>query len=769
MNKKREMVPVNRTFFRDSKKGQVVIFIIIGILLLFTFGTILFITTTSVEDQIDAEGDPIISSVPTDFEPIQSYTEFCLEKVSEDALKILGDQGGYIYPDLVGKFSEVDPTNSVGILLEPTKIPYWHYNKNPNEADVVTFSSLQPPLSSDDGELSIESQLERYLEENLDGCLFDYSSFEKEGFTIVQGDKEMEVKVIDDGVNFLLKMKLDSKKGDAENVMEKFFVKIPLKLHDYYDLAENIVLTERNLTFLERQGLEALHMYSGVNVNKLPPVSQIRFDAVPRATWVVPDVKKKTEELLQANVPMLRLLGTSNFYRYQYPTSKLSDLYQQNYDNSLLLLDGVDGLDVNFDYFGWPSYFNINSDGDVIKPSVMTASYDLFRMSMQQYYNVYDISYPVMVTIVDDDAFDGKGYKFVFAMESNIRNNAPAENDQFVPTILINNEPSLFCNPTQRNTELIKTIVVDGETGDPLEKVKIGFSIPGHDECTIGETNRKGSLETKYPSAYGGVVDFVKTDYLVNYYPVDTARFNEKKGIIGYATADLTPGITDKVVKLYKKKPIKVSIKKKLIEKCIDNKCYAGGPFPVTGALVYSAKPALLEKTHSWAMTGTTATLSDSEDAIVILNRVRGLDAGVTNDDFRATISVKGDSSQEVLLVPGVYEVTGFLTLNDLVSIPDDERCDDSLLENCFTIAGEDIEGFLGGLIEWNTPKTYFTITPEELYGSSELKFYLPSVNILNVPFKEHVRVMEDLQVSSGLPEVTRRDEVRNSLQPSFS
>jgi len=85
------------------------------------------------------------------------------------------------------------------------------------------------------------------------------------------------------------------------------------------------------------------------------------------------------------------------------------------------------------------------------------------------------------------------------------------------------------------------------------------------------------------------------------------------------------------------------------------------------------------------------------------------------------------------------------------------------------TIAGEDIEGFLGGLIEWNTPKTYFTITPEELYGSSELKFYLPSVNILNVPFKEHVRVMEDLQVSSGLPEVTRRDEVRNSLQPSFS
>ena len=116
-----------------SKQGQVTIFIIIGIVILFIFSGILYITKVYTQEELTAEGGPIIASVPQEFQPLQAYTENCLAQVGRRGLLVLGQQGGYIYPELVGKYSSADPTDADGIDLEPIKVPYWHYNALANE------------------------------------------------------------------------------------------------------------------------------------------------------------------------------------------------------------------------------------------------------------------------------------------------------------------------------------------------------------------------------------------------------------------------------------------------------------------------------------------------------------------------------------------------------------------------------------------------------------------------------------------------------------
>jgi len=115
-----------------SRKGQVTIFIIIGIIILFAFAGILYLTRTTTSEQVKGQEEVLIATVPQEFQSIQTYTENCINEIATQGLIILGQQGGYIYPEVEGTYSAADPTNSDGLVLESLKIPYWRYNSKPN-------------------------------------------------------------------------------------------------------------------------------------------------------------------------------------------------------------------------------------------------------------------------------------------------------------------------------------------------------------------------------------------------------------------------------------------------------------------------------------------------------------------------------------------------------------------------------------------------------------------------------------------------------------
>lgn len=770
-----------RFFVPPSKQGQITVFIIVGILILFIFSGALYLTKRVTKEELTVEGEPVIAAVPQEFQPLQAFTEECLTQTARRGLLVLGQQGGYIYPELIGEFSSTDPSDADGIDLEPMKVPYWHYNVVSNQEGSTSYASLQPSLRfQEDPELSIEAQLSRFAEKNLNECLGNYVSFSERGF-IVEAPalaessnevKEVIVNVAEESVNFWLKMNVNAKLDGAEVSMNQFYVSVPVRLKHYYGIAAEITGAERKHNFLELQALDLITAYASVDANKLPPMEQITFDLISTVTWAETDVRERMRGLLTSNIPLLRHLQSTNFYRYQYPPEKeaavsLQELYQKHYDNMILPLNTGKNIEISFDYFGWEPFLEMNDKGGKIEPSSFHAPsispLPPIPFTLNHFFSVYDVSYPVLVTIRDAAALNGRGYTFAFALESNIRNNAiPPDGHQALPPIALEQE-SMVCDPSKRNTELIKALVVDSGTFEPLEAVQIGFSIPEQDDCVMGQTDDSGEFESGYPAVYGGVASFFKDDYLVNFYPIDTYRYKEQPGVIGYAIE----GTSELVMPLHKVKSTDVSFRKKSLEKCIGEddttRCFTQGLFAAGLAPVYSYAPEALDTTHNWIFPNTVRTLSDDERGTIIMKRVGDSTPGIFGGEFSASADAVGSGTTQMELVPGIYEVNAFITREKDLIIPEEERC---VGLSCFTFEEQVMGKLLVGQLHWNESKTYLTITPEQLYNANEIVFTVLAFNLEGVPQEEHLRIMEDLQVMGELGRLSQT--LRSKLEPAY-
>ncbi len=825
--------------FCTSRKGQVTIFIIIGIVILFTFAGILYLTKTITTEKITTEGDPIIRDVPHEFKPIRLYTENCLEQIGKKGLLLLGGQGGYIYPELLGEFSVSKPTEGSGLNLEPVKVPYWHYNTERNDVNKVVLSSLQPKLyAKDDPKMSIEAQLARFVREKLSVCLDDYSAFRLYGFDVAAGEeKKVTVTVGESTVNFLLEMEVNAEKESVEAEFDKFFVKIPLELKHYYEVADKIASSQKEFSFLERQGMELISVFSGKDPLHFPPVSDVTYDFFSTLSWDETSLRQKLKEVLISYVPMLRFLGSENFYYspfYYSSTSGGNLLAQKMVDNMVLPLTGAEDLIINFDYFGWEPYFKANSDeSGKIQPEHTFVNLGPLSFGTQRYETHYDASYPVMVTVKDDNAFSGDGYSLVFAMESNIRNNAPAVHEQVRETYP-RKISSLACREEQRDTGLLKTIVIDSFSKEPIEMVRVGFTIPELDECSIGITDSWGEVEGNYPTVYGGVVNFLHTDYLTNFYPVDTYKYKDESALLGYAVE----GAESKVIEMDRIVTRNVAVAVKDFKKCVqplkckytespaesfvfrlgflpysDISCETGEEqcfFSSASGLFGFGSPEIemeingsLSRYNDYHFIDKARKLNDNEEVFLNLERVKGFRDDVVSGDFSAVVSIKGNNVGEVQLVPGIYKVSGMVTLNEEIVIPSEQRCFQYDIigweeEECVSFDESRMGSYVTGNVDWSTPETYIMIKPEDLYTASEITFYLPSQDIFSVPEKIMTtaevcdgyscitgtgclfegceekdvaapgRLVDDLQVPGLIGEIAKKPEIRRAFNPTF-
>ncbi len=791
-----------------STKGQVTVFIIVGILILFLFAGILYFTKTTVTDSIISESKSATDTAPQIFKPVASYTEDCLYQTTKRGLILIGEQGGYLYPDLVGTFSARDPTNADGIDLEPLKVPYYYYNKNPNQDPTIAIASAQPKVhKKEDAELSMEAQLERYISQKIDSCLNNYASFAPQGFDIQSTTDASTKAVIRDGSIYIeLTHPITATLGEDTEEFTKFTTVIPLELTKYYELASGITESQKNYTFLEKQALDLIQVFSAVDTARLPPTTATTFDLVSTMAWPKVQVEQNLKQMLTSYVPDLQLVSSANFYRYEYPVEDLSDLYQKTYDNMILPIPGAEQLEVRFNYFDFPMYSKINDGASTIEPNSLAVNYGMLHFGTQQFSTVYDLSYPVLVTIYDPAAFDGEGYTYNFAMESNVRDNAPAQDKDAQPEPIASKaQRSLLCNENQRTTEPIRTLVVDSYTKEPIEAVQLGFTIPEQDTCVMGLTNTEGTLDESYPAVYGGTISLIKQDYLTDFYPIDTYKRKDNPSIFGYATA----GTDDPVLEINKIVAKNISIKKKMIGKCIDydhdyqlntgkavlaagavgnagaasavtandDGCYFSSLFTSgTDEAIDDYRPKLNDATHYWVYTGSKQDLAPNERAVITLKRVSGFNPKTTSQDFTAVATLEsGQLQTPVDMVPGVYEVTGFIISSNTLIIPKEERCSEGVMESiscgdsdgcCFTLDEQKSEQMVIGQLDWTKEPEYLTITPENLYGSQAIELYIPTLDIYSVPEKSHLRVVEDLAAIGRLTNMSRT--LRAQLEPSY-
>ncbi len=193
-----------------KKKGQVTIFIIIGIMLLlfivmgyylFTVGTLQKFTQTVTESSTMIDGKTAV----------KTYTEACLRDVTQQGIIVLGAYGGIIYPD--------EETNLLA-----------------TERTVVTYLLRDP----DERKERMENDLELYVMENINICLDDFSSFP---FSVAARPEKIEVQAnmrensIEMYLYYPLTITLESETGTIED----FFATAQTTIQDMIIAADALI------------------------------------------------------------------------------------------------------------------------------------------------------------------------------------------------------------------------------------------------------------------------------------------------------------------------------------------------------------------------------------------------------------------------------------------------------------------------------------------------------------------------------------------------
>ncbi|MBI2647029.1 hypothetical protein HYW99_00990 [Candidatus Woesearchaeota archaeon] len=498
-----------------QKRAQTTIFIIIGIIIVIS-GIFFFYTTQEKKSELEPEITIVEEQVPTEFEPIKKYVNDCVYSVSVEGLKKIGQQGGYIsFSDAVlNRESFIitqNPTESDVVQFTKDsnlRIPYWWYLKSANNCNGdCKFSSKRPELRQSDN--SIEKQLERYIALRFRECINDFETFKQEYKITENGKLNTDVVIGKNDITVIVEYPIIAELQSIKSDIKQFLVRIPINLNNIYELATKITNLEIKHRYLEKHVLNLLVAFSGVDNEKLPPMSDMTFKFGTANSWQESNIEDKVNELLVSYIPLFQVDGTYNYERDIFDT----ELKQRLYDSTIIPVANATFKDLAayFTYLDfWPTYFDLNCRGENCIPSSANSIISFF--GIQTYRFAYDLSFPVLIELKEPFALNGQGYSFYFFLESNIRNNKPMPAD-FEPLERATlSERSLLCDVRTSGNITIAVRSADSNK-TPLKDSNILYTVVG-ESCYIGSTEENGLLIEKFPIGIGGTVNILKDSHI---------------------------------------------------------------------------------------------------------------------------------------------------------------------------------------------------------------------------------------------------------------
>jgi len=622
------------------KRGQITVFIIVGLLLVLAVGSIIYLNARQVQEATI----PQLQQVATEAQPVQDYITECIERIGQEGLRQIGDHGGYLsFRDVPNSApNPANPTEGDILLFAPDSeygIPYWWYLKSPNTCDGdCAFSSKQPRLHKRQGSPSIEAALELYVKQNLDTCLKDFAPLSEQGMAVTADERrDARVFITDSDVVISLEQTFRADTPAGRHTLDTFVANLPVRLKDIYDLATNITILESENAFLGKHSRELIAAFSGTAPDKLPPVGSMEMELGPGTVWVKLAVQERIQQLLQSYVPVLQVFGTRNYRPIETPANIQNPGVIENALNRNALIPQLKAfpqLEARFIYLdSWKPYFDLNCDGQICRPESMLNTFGPV-FGLQRYSFAYDLSYPVMVELSEPGAFNGEGFTFRFALEGNIRNNEPLTTDWESPDVpLLEAQTTLLCDESQRTSGVFNITLFNTVTRSPVDGA-LTFEC-GAESCSVGET-REGKLSTRLPRCLGGRLSAAQTDYLADVVVVETATD------------------ADQAIDLAMNPIIEVN---------------------VTARKYQLRKDPL---TESWNLAPEALFFSEYDQAIISATR----EAQDGQNPFSAFASVcgsplykGGEYSRDVRITPGNYTVSVSTLHHGNITIPVDRRC----------------------------------------------------------------------------------------------
>lgn len=436
--------------FGDKKKGQLTVFIIVGIVIIVGIIGYFLLKNETIG----------IGGIPKEFKPVEEYFLSCIEEHAKAGISIIEERGGYIYLPEFEQGSEYMPSSSQLDFLG-TAIPYWYYISGNN------IIKEQIPDKTE-----IKNQLEKYLNENL---FCDFSSFEEQGFVINLGKIKTDVSISENKVDVSINADLEASFGDNNFAISSHKSSIESKLGKFYDLAGKIYTKENEEMFLENYGLDVLYLYA--------PVNDAELSCSPKI-WLLDKIKEELKNALEANTLALKVKGD----------------YYKNADKYFIVdISGL-GKDeaVQFLYSkNWPTKIEVNPNNNgvlIAEPVGNQPGLGILGFCYITYHFVYDVTYPVLIRIYDDSEL------FQFPVVVLVQGNKPRE---ALPGSFIGEIEPEICK--YKNTKI--GVYTYNNNLEPVE-ADISFKC-FNQECDIGETKLKGGdavLSAEMPQCVNGFV-----------------------------------------------------------------------------------------------------------------------------------------------------------------------------------------------------------------------------------------------------------------------
>ncbi|MBI2128639.1 hypothetical protein HYU07_00220 [Candidatus Woesearchaeota archaeon] len=246
-----------------SKKSQITVFMIIGIVILIIFGLVFYVISYAAKKESGGETE-LTEEQLQEIKPIQNYVTFCLDKVSADALQLLGKQGGVIFKSQGGTIKEYDASElgkfylkdgsyivpyaimplSISILSLSAELPAYPWQDYPNNPPLfrVYGEDRFPPLYKSQGSHSLQRQLESYVNDHIRNCT-DFSVFQPQGFSVIAEAPNTSTIIgkKDVSVNLVFPLEITKTAAGQKVKISKFNSNQKVRLKTIYDFVKNII------------------------------------------------------------------------------------------------------------------------------------------------------------------------------------------------------------------------------------------------------------------------------------------------------------------------------------------------------------------------------------------------------------------------------------------------------------------------------------------------------------------------------------------------
>ncbi|MBW2981362.1 hypothetical protein KY343_00650 [Candidatus Woesearchaeota archaeon] len=258
------------------RKGQISLFIIIGLIVLMMFVAIFYLVNSLQSSRIEKEVRKTTSSV-LKATTIRYLGDDCLREILKEGLITLGKQGGYFYENQSGyEFTTELPRTSfrdsnVSYLIYPRRGEYYDWwpcsaaaslNKPsycrfsteiyPSDKRYgIGFSSSALPLLATN-KFSMKSQLAKYIEDEIPECLnLTEISAQFPGYNVSGGEMNIDINFGVLSVNVNLDYPITIQFQDYEPILEIFGFKaeVPVRFSKIYDIAEKMI--DKEVFFLD--------------------------------------------------------------------------------------------------------------------------------------------------------------------------------------------------------------------------------------------------------------------------------------------------------------------------------------------------------------------------------------------------------------------------------------------------------------------------------------------------------------------------------------